>query len=87
MVLPENIVEAARGGTASDLETIKGWLDSGGDINDAAADTECTILNLSLVFDNPEIMKFAIARGADVNGRPKPTSRRPRRCRREANSR
>ena len=37
MVLPGYIGEAAIGGDASDLETIRDWLDNGGDINDVSA--------------------------------------------------
>ena len=44
MVLPGYIVEAATRETeASDLETIKDWLEDGGDINDVDEDG-CTIL-------------------------------------------
>ena len=48
MVLPGYIVEAATRETdASDLETLKDWVEeSGGDINDVDEDG-CTILNLS----------------------------------------
>ena len=68
MVLPDYIVEAATRETdSSDLETLKDWVEeSGGDINDVDEDG-CTILNLSLIFDNPETVRWAIAHGADVN--------------------
>ena len=46
MVLPGYIIEAARGGTASDLETIKDWLDDGGDVDDYEPAERRTILKL-----------------------------------------
>ena len=47
MVLPGYIVEAATRETdSSDLETLKDWVEFGGDINDVDEDG-CTILNLS----------------------------------------
>ena len=76
MVLPGYIEQAAMRG---DLETLNDWHESGGDINDVDSDG-FTILKLSLLFTNLEILKWAISHGAGVNrpgGRPKPTSRRP----------
>ena len=67
MVLPGYIVEAARGGTVGDLETIRDWLDDGGDINDVDSGTNRTILMMGIVYEFVEVVKLAISRGADVN--------------------
>ena len=67
MVLPGYIVEAARGGTVGDLETIRDWLDDGGDINDVDSGTNRTILMMGIVYEFVEVVKLAISRGADAN--------------------
>ena len=67
MVLPGYIVEAARGGTVGDLETIRDWLDDGGDINDVDSGTNRTILMMGIVYEFVYVVKLAISRGADVN--------------------
>ena len=71
MVLPADVVRAAKGFGASDshfhpLDTIKAWLDDGGDISGVDEDGY-TILNLSLSYENVDVVKCAIAHGADVN--------------------
>ena len=52
MVLPGYIIEAARGGTASDLETIKDWLDDGGDVDDYEPAERRTILMVTVSQDH-----------------------------------
>ena len=63
MVLPGYIQGAA---WAGDLDTMRDWLDNGGDINDTC-ESGTTIVNISTVTEELEAMKWAIARGADVN--------------------
>ena len=66
MVLPDHVAEAATEGAPSDLEKIKDWLESGGDINDVESDG-CTILILGICYQRIEVIKLAISRGADVS--------------------
>ena len=71
MVLPADVVRAAKGFGASDshfhpLDTIKAWLDDGGDISGVDEDGY-TILNLSLSYECVDVVKLALAHGADVN--------------------
>ena len=73
MVLPDHVFNAitqrgAMGGetSASDLQTIKDWLDNGGDIDDVDSEG-ATILNLSLIFARIDDVKWVISQGADVN--------------------
>ena len=69
MVLPPDVVRAARGLGITDFhppDTIKAWLDDGGDISGVDEDGY-TILNLSLSYENVDVVKCAIAHGADVN--------------------
>ena len=64
MVLPGYIIEAA---WHNDLDTIRDWLDNGGDINDTEDGTGVTIVNIGAVNEEFETVKWAISRGADVN--------------------
>jgi len=71
MVLPADVVRAAKGFGASDsnfdpLGTIKAWLDDGGDISGVDEDGY-TILNLSLSYECVDVVRLALANGADVN--------------------
>ena len=67
MVLPGYIREAARGGTTSDLETIKDWLDNGGDVDDYEPAERRTILMVGISYERIEVVKLALSHGADVN--------------------
>ena len=67
MVLPGYIKEAARGGTASDLETIKDWLDDGGYVDDFDPVERRTILMVGISYERLEVVKLALSHGADVN--------------------
>ncbi len=67
MVLPGYIREAARGGTASDLETIKDWLDNGGEVDDYEPADRRTILMVGISYERIEVVKLALSHGADVN--------------------
>ena len=73
MVLPMELVVAARVGTDAHFAHIKEYLDAGGDVNDVN-DDEDTMLQLSVLFggggnagDRLRIVKLLLARGADVD--------------------
>ena len=73
MVLPDELVVAARGGAEAHFAQIKEYLDAGGDVNDVN-DDEDTMLQLNMLFegggyssDRLRIVKLLLARGADVD--------------------
>ena len=67
MVLPGYIREAVVGRSDSDLETIKDWLDNGGDVDDFDPSERRTLLLLGISYERLEVVKLAVSHGANVN--------------------